>query len=202
MFGDQLFWDDDMAESSRALPDGGYAALSTSPILAGTIVPLALPDMDQMARLDNNRLEVLDRRISEFSVFSRGTNDTFCDTIVLEGDALGNCASDNGILDGDEGWLCLLYSLRSGNSGNNYVVAGLKSNGLAHCSGLVWDTGPVAGQCIYVCCDCLCVIAVFHNVMLLVHGLGHLFYTDWVWHRVLPDKYLGSWRFGDYLSIM
>ena len=117
VFGDQLFWDDDMAESSLVLPDGGYAAVSTSPILAGTIVPLALPDTDRTARLDNSRLEVVYCRISEFSVLSRGTDDTFCDTIVLEGDALGTCASDNGIFDGDEGWLCLLYSLRSGNSG-------------------------------------------------------------------------------------
>ena len=62
-----------------------------------------------------------------------------------------------------------MYSLRSGNSRNNYVVAGLKYNGLAHCSGLVWDPGPVTEQCIYVCCDCLCVIALFHSVMLLVH---------------------------------
>ena len=53
-------------------------------------------------------------------------------------------------------------------SGNNSVVAGLKYNGLAHCEP-VWDPGPVAGQCIYVCCDCLCVIALFCSVMLLVH---------------------------------
>ena len=112
VFGDQLFWDDDMAESSRVLPDGGDVAVSTSPILVGTIVLLALPDTDRTSRLDNNKLEVLDRWISEFSVLSRGTDDTFCDTIVLEGDALATCASDNGILDGEEGGYasCIPYA--------------------------------------------------------------------------------------------
>ena len=42
VFGDQLFWDDDMAESSRVLPDGGYAAVLMSPILAGTIAPFRI----------------------------------------------------------------------------------------------------------------------------------------------------------------
>ena len=175
-----------MAESSRVLLDGGYAAVSTSPIIAGTIVPLVFPDTDPTAQLDNNGLEVLDHRISEFSVLSWGTDYMFCDMIVLDGDALGTCASDNGILDGDEGWLCLLYSLRSGNSGNNYVAAGLKYNGMAHCSGLVWNPGPVAGQCIYVCSGCLCVIALFRSVMLLVH--------DWAVCSIQTGSGIGYYR--------
>ena len=92
----------------------------------------------------------------------------FGDIIVLEGDALGTCARDGGILHDGEGWLCLFFS-RSGNSGKNSVAAGLMCHGLAHCSSFVWDPGPVAGQCIHVCCDCLCVIALFRVVMLLVH---------------------------------
>ena len=108
VFSDQLFWDDDIAESSLMFPDGGYAPLLTSPILAGTIMPLVIPDTDQTAWLDNNRLEVLDSRIGEFSVLSLGMDDMFCDMDVLEGGALGTCARDDGILDGDEGWLCLL----------------------------------------------------------------------------------------------
>ena len=42
VFSNQLFWDDDIAEPSRMVPDGGNAPVSTSPFLAGTIMPLRL----------------------------------------------------------------------------------------------------------------------------------------------------------------
>ena len=48
------------------------------------------------------------------------------------------------------------------------------------------------GRCLHVCCDCLCVIALFHDVMLLVHD----------WADKLPNKYLGSRIFGKYLSAL
>ena len=73
VFSDNLFWDDDIAEPSRMLPDGGYAPVLTSPILAGTIMPLMLLDTDQTVRLDNSGLELLDSRIGEFSVLSLDT---------------------------------------------------------------------------------------------------------------------------------
>ena len=168
VFSDQLFWDDDIAEPPRMLPDSGYAPVSTSPIPAGTIMPLMLPDTDQTFRLDNSGLELLDSRFGEFSVLSLATGDTFCDMDDLEGDALCACARDVGILDSDEGWLCLLCSLRSGNSGDNSVAAGVNCQGLGHCRGIIWDPSPVGGQCLHVCCDCLCVIALFRNVMLLL----------------------------------
>ena len=53
VFSDQLAWKNDIAESSRMLPDGGQTPVSTSPILAGTIVPLDT-DTDRTARLDDD----------------------------------------------------------------------------------------------------------------------------------------------------
>ena len=105
VLSNQLFWDDDIAEPSRMLPDGGNAPVSTSPVLAGTIMPLMLPDTDRTIRLDNRGLELLDSRIGECSVLSLGTGDTCIDMDALEGDALDVCTRDVGILDGDEGWL-------------------------------------------------------------------------------------------------
>ena len=65
-----------------------------------------------------------------------------------------------------------LVSPRSGNSGQNSVATSLMCHGLAHCRIFAWDPGPGAGQCMHVCCDCICVITLFHKVMLLV--------PDWV----------------------
>ena len=83
VFSDQLLWENDIAESSRILPDGGQAPVSTSPLLSGTIVPLEFPDSGRTARWDDDGLEVLDRRLSEFSVLPRGTEYIFGDTSVL-----------------------------------------------------------------------------------------------------------------------
>ena len=59
VFSSQLFWDDDIAELSRMMPDGGIVPVSTSPVLAGTFMPLMLPDTDRTVRLDNSGLELL-----------------------------------------------------------------------------------------------------------------------------------------------
>ena len=132
------------------------APVLTSPILADTMMPLMLPDTDWSVWLHNSRLELLDCRVGEFSVLCLRTGDMD----ALEWDALGACVRDVGILDGDEGWLCLWCSLRLGNSGDNSVAAGLNCQGLGHCRGFVWDPGTVPGQCLHVCmcCDCLCVM--------------------------------------------
>ena len=104
-------------------------------------------------RLDNSELELLDSRIDEFSVLSLGTGDTFMDMDALDGDALGARKRDVGILDGDEGWLCLLYSASSGSSWDTSIAVGLDCKGLGHCRGFAWDPGPVGGQCLHVCFD-------------------------------------------------
>ena len=77
-----------------------------------------LTDMDRMVRLNDSGLSF------EFSVLSLGTGDTFSNLDILEGDVFGACACDVGILDDDEGWLCLLSSTRLGHSGDNSVVSG------------------------------------------------------------------------------
>ena len=187
VFSDQLLWDDDMAEPSRILPDGGYAPVS---ILAGTMMPLILPDTDRTVRLNDSGLALLDSRIGEFSVLSLGTEDTFSDLDTLEGDALGACVGDVGILDDKEGWLRLLCSPRSGQSGDNSVAADLNCKGLGHCRGVVWDPGHVGGQCLHVCCDCLCVIALFRSVMLLVHDWAAL--SAWE-ISIRPVMWIVSW---------
>ena len=87
VFSDPLLWENDMAESSHVLPDDGQAPVSTSPILAGTIVLLEIPDSDRAVRWDDDGLEVLDRRFSESSVLPLGTEDEFRNMSVLEGDA-------------------------------------------------------------------------------------------------------------------
>ena len=56
-----------------------------------------------MVQLNDSGLTLLDSQISEFSVLSLGTGDTFSDLTILEGDALGACARDVGILDEDGG---------------------------------------------------------------------------------------------------
>ena len=89
VFSDPLLWENDMAESSHLLPDDGQAPVSTSPILAGTIVPLEIPDSGRVARWDDDGLEVLDRRFGESSVLHLGTEDEFRDMSVLGGGCAG-----------------------------------------------------------------------------------------------------------------
>ena len=45
----------------------------------------------------------------------------------------------------------------------------LDGKGLGHWRGVVWDPGIVGQQCLHMCYDCLCLMALFHKVMLLVH---------------------------------
>ena len=45
----------------------------------------------------------------------------------------------------------------------------LGGQGLDHWRGVIWDPGIVGQQCLHVCCDCLCLMALFRAVMLLVH---------------------------------
>ena len=45
----------------------------------------------------------------------------------------------------------------------------LNDKGLDHWRGVVWDPGIVGQQCVYVCYDCLSLMALFRVVMLLVH---------------------------------
>ena len=40
---------------------------------------------------------------------------------------------------------------------------------LDHWKGVVWDPGIVGQQCLHMCCDCLCLMALFCDMMLLAH---------------------------------
>ena len=105
MFSDQLFWDEDIAESSRMLPDCWKVPVSALQTFADTVIPLVPPDTGRIVQFDNNELELMDSRIGEFSVLSLGVCDP---SIDVDGNELGFCSRDDGISDSDEQWLCLL----------------------------------------------------------------------------------------------
>ena len=125
---------------------------------ADTVKTLVPPDTGWIVRFDNNELEFMDIRIGEFSVPSLGVCDPSIDMDTLDGDELGIGSRDVGISDGDEEWLCLLYSARSWSVWGNSVAAGLDCQGLDHWRGIVWDPGIVGKCCLHVC---LCLIALF-----------------------------------------
>ena len=148
-FSNWLFWEEDIAEPSRRLPDcGNISAFQAFPVI------------------DQNELELMDSRIGEFSVLSLGV----CDPSIII-DSL-----DDGISEGDEGWLCLLYSANSGSEWDNSVAAGLDCKRLIHWRGVVWDPGIVGKRCLHVCYDCLCLIALCCDAMMIgllcLRGLG------------------------------
>ena len=117
-----------------------------------------------MVRFDDNELALMDSRIGEVSVLSL----EICDPSV-HSDTL-----DVGISDGDTEWLCLLYFASSGSAWDNSVAARLDCKGLDHWRGVVWDPGIVGQQCLPVCHDCLCLMALFRDAMLLVHDWAAL----------------------------
>ena len=63
-------------------------------------------------------------------------------------------------------WLCLLSSADAGTAENSAMSMGLGGQSLDHWRGVIWDPGIVGQQSICVCCDCLCLMALF--------GLGYL----------------------------
>ena len=70
----------------------------------------------------------------------------------------------------------------------------LDGQSLDYWRGIVWEPGIVGQQCLHVCYDCLCLMALFREVMLLLHD-----WAEWsFWVRVLPNNYLGIRIFGKY----
>ena len=164
MFSSQLFWDEDIAEPPGMLSDGEDVPVSALQVFADTVVPLVPPDTDRIVRFDNNELALMDSLIDEVSVLSL----EICDPSI-HSDTL-----DVGISDGDREWLCLLYFTSSGSGWDNSVAARLDCTGLDHWRGIVWDPGIVGQQCLHVCYDCLCLMALFRDAMLLVHNWAAL----------------------------
>ena len=155
VFSNRLWWDDTMAESLYIPPDDGCSPVWNSPILAETIMPSMLADTVRLVRWDGRGLALLDSWIGEVS--------------VLEEDVLATCSRDVQILNDDEGWLCLLCFPRSGHSGDTSVASGVYHRDLGHCGKDLWDPGPVGEQCLPVCGNCLHVIALFCDMMSLIH---------------------------------
>ena len=65
---------------------------------------------------------------------------------------------------GDTEWFCRLYSAGSGSVGNKTMAIRLDGYGVDHWRGVVWDPVIVGQQCVHVCYDCLCLIALFRKV--------------------------------------
>ena len=57
---------------------------------------------------------------------------------------------------------------------DNSVAARLDCKCLDHWVGVVWDPGIVGHQCLHVCYDCLYLMALFRDAMLLVHDWASL----------------------------
>ena len=89
---------------------------------------------------------------------------------TLDGDEQGICSRDVGISDGDEEWLCLLYSASSRSTWDKSVAAGLDCKGLDHWRGIIWDPGIVGKRCLHVCYDYLYLIALFRDTIILIHN--------------------------------
>ena len=106
----------------------------------------------------------MDSRIGEVSVLSL----KICDPSV-HSDVL-----DIRISDGDTEWLCLLHSASSGIAWNNSVAARVGCRGLDHWRGAVWDPGIMGQQCLLVCYDYLCLMALCRDAMLLAHDWAAL----------------------------
>ena len=146
------------------LSDCGDVPVSALQVFTDTVVQLVPPNMDRIVQIDADELALMDRRIDEVSVLSL----EICDPSV-HSDAL-----DIVISDGDTEWLCLLHFARSGNAWNNSVADRLGCRGLDHWRRVVWDPGIMGQQCLLVCYDCLCLMALFPDVMLLVHDWAAL----------------------------
>ena len=69
--------------------------------------------------------------------------------------------------------LCLLYSASSGNARDDTIASRWNDKGLDHWR-VFWDPGIVGQQCLYVCYDCLYLMALFRAVMLLVRDWAAL----------------------------
>ena len=65
--------------------------------------------------------------------------------------------------------LCLLSSTDAGTEENGVMSMELGGQSLDHWLGVIWDPGIVGRQSICVCYDCLCLMALFRTMWLLVH---------------------------------
>ena len=152
VFSDNLFSDEVPADSP--VSDGEELTVSVLPVFAEEGAPLGPPVTDGFVRIDNHVLALMNRRMGKASVCLS----------EISAPRIHGYAIDAGKSLGDTGWLCLLYSTSSRSARDG--------KGLDHWKGVVWDPGIVGQQYLHVCCDCLCLITLFHEIRLLAH--------DWV----------------------
>ena len=119
-----------------------------------TLITMSIPANYYYYYINNE----LDRRMGEVSVLSMEFYDPLihCSTLVAR------------ISQGNTECLCLLYSASSGNARDDTIAIRLNDKGLYHWRGVVWDPGIVGQQCLYVCCECLYLMALFRAIILLL----------------------------------
>ena len=147
-------------------PDCGDVPVSALQGFTDTVVLLVPPNTDRVVQIDADELALVDSRIDEVLVLSL----KICDPSVHSYDL------DIGISNGDTKWLCLLHSASSGNAwgGDNSFAARVGCRGLDHWKGVVWDPGIMGQQYLLVCYDCLCLMALCRDAMLLAHDWAAL----------------------------
>ena len=165
VFNDKLLSNDILADTSVSIHE--EVPVLTLKIFTEEGVPLVPPVIDQGVRRIEDELISQDKRMEEILVLPW----PICDPPIHNG------TSDNGLSPGDTEWFCLLYSADAGSVAHGTMARGLGGQGLDHWRGVVWDPGIVGQQCLHVCYDCLCLMALFRAVMLLVHD-----WAEWsVW---------------------
>ena len=99
-------------------------------------------------------------------------------------------ASDVTLLSEGMTWLSLLSSanVKTGEVGTMSMDLG--GQGLGQWRGVIWNPGIVGQQCVYVCYDCLCLMALFRAMRLLIQDWAR--WPDWDDAWGLPNNYLGS----------
>ena len=80
-------------------------------------------------------------------------------------------------------WLCLLSSADAKTGGETGAMSmDLGGQSLDHWRGVIWNPGIVGQQRACVCYDCLCLMALFRAIRLLIHD-----WAGWpVWTGMIP----------------
>ena len=77
-------------------------------------------------------------------------------------------ASDVRLSHGDMTWLCLLSSADAGTVEDRAMSMGLGGQSLDRWRGGIWDPGIIGQQDICVCYDCICLMALFRTIIVLM----------------------------------
>ena len=120
----------------------------------------------------------------------RDSSDPSGDVGPTDSGGLTVCPQDTLVTISDVKMLDDMSYLLNFSSQGNYVrlpvVGGPHWIGLAHLRGVVWDPGIVCIPRLCLCCDCLCLIALYHDFLLFVLGQAYL--------SALFLKDIGGWR--------